>query len=371
MMNDCVYIGLQNNVWTLKRLSLLCYGQLGRYDCPSYYKLCAISRAAGILASRRKSFRRGLTPKDPYSLRPQLVSCYGFKVQDGSLGIPVGRRAYENIRLNPYTVKVLSSPGVRVRSFLLTPSTLSITVSKEVVMKKFTGTAGLDRNLSNLTYGNSERIVRYDLSNTLAIAQTTRSILSSFHRNDARIRQHIAQKYGKRRNQRTIRLLHQATKRIVEDANRNLEAIVMEKLQGMRRLYRKGNGQGKNYRARMNSWSFREAQRQIEYKAHWQGVPVVKVDPRGTSSHCGICGEILQLPQLSDLEHRRQLWCYNCQRWIDRDVNAAVNLSLRGRLRFDRSEGSPVEAMVEEREPRDATLILKVDGEKSSQQPKT
>ncbi len=371
MVNDSVYIGLQNNAWTLKRLSLLSYKQLDRYECPSYYKLCAISRAAGILASRRKSLKRGLTPRDPYSLRPQLVSCYGFKTQDGSLRIPVGRRAYENIRLNTYTVKVLSSPGVRVRSFLLTPNTVSITVSKEVVMKKFTGTAGLDRNLSNLTYGNRQRTVRYDLSKTVDIAQTTRSILSSFHRNDARIRQHIAQKYGKRRNQRTIRLLHQATKRIVEDANRNREAIVMEKLEGMRRLYRKGNGQGKNYRARMNSWSFREAQRQIEYKAHWQGVPVVKVDPRGTSSHCGICGEILQLPQLSDLEHGRQLWCYNCQRWIDRDVNAAVNLSLRGRLRFDRSEGSPVEAVVEEREPGDATLILKVDGEKSSQQPKT
>lgn len=371
MMNDCVYIGLQNNAWTLKRLSLLSYRQLARYECPSYYKLCAISRAAGILASRRKSLKRGHTPREPYSLRPQLVSCYGFKTQDGSLRIPVGRRAYENIRLNTYTVKVLSSPGVRVRSFLLTPSTVSITVSKEVVMNKCTRTAGLDRNLSNLTYGNSERIVRYDLSDTLAIAQTTRIILSSLRRNDGRIRQRIALKYGRRRNQRTIRLLHQATKRIVEDANNNGEGIVMEKLEGMRRLYRKGNGQGKNYRARMNSWNFAEAQRQIEYKALWQGVPTVKVDPRGTSSRCGKCGEILQLPQLSDLEHRRQLWCCNCQRWIDRDVNAAVNLSLRGRLRFDRSEGSPVEAVVEEREPRDATLILKVDGEKSSQQPKT
>ena len=40
-------------------------------------------------------------------------------------------------------------------------------------------------------------------------------------------------------------------------------------------------------------------------------------------------------------------------------------------MRFDRSEGSPGEAMVEEREPEKATLILTVDGEKSSQQLKT
>jgi len=43
----------------------------------------------------------------------------------------------------------------------------------------------------------------------------------------------------------------------------------MEDIQGIRKMYRKGNGQGTKYRAKMNPWSFYELQRQIEYKARW------------------------------------------------------------------------------------------------------
>ena len=61
MVNDSLRIGLVNDVSSLRRLSLLSYSQLAHYDSPSYYKLCAISRAAGILAARNKSVRRGLS----------------------------------------------------------------------------------------------------------------------------------------------------------------------------------------------------------------------------------------------------------------------------------------------------------------------
>jgi hypothetical protein len=55
MVNESIRIGLANDVSSLRKLSLLSYNQLAHYDSPSYYKLCAISRAAGILASRKKS----------------------------------------------------------------------------------------------------------------------------------------------------------------------------------------------------------------------------------------------------------------------------------------------------------------------------
>ena len=81
-MNDSIRIGLLNDTSSLRKLSLLAYNQLARYDSPSYYKLCAISRAAGILAARKKSTRRGFPSNVPYSTRPQLVSCYGFKIEN-------------------------------------------------------------------------------------------------------------------------------------------------------------------------------------------------------------------------------------------------------------------------------------------------
>src|ERR1700704_1094567 len=78
MVNESIRIGLANNVSSLRRLSLLSYNQLAQYDSPSCYKLCAISRAAGILQSMKKSLKRGFPTREPYAVRPQLISCYGF-----------------------------------------------------------------------------------------------------------------------------------------------------------------------------------------------------------------------------------------------------------------------------------------------------
>jgi len=83
MVNDSIRIGLVNNVSSLRSLSLLSYNQLAHYDSPSYYKLCAISRAAGIQAARKKSLKRGFPTRQPYAVRPFLVSCYGFKIKNG------------------------------------------------------------------------------------------------------------------------------------------------------------------------------------------------------------------------------------------------------------------------------------------------
>jgi len=85
MINDSIRIGLVNDVSSLRRLSLLSYSQLADYDSPSCYRLCAISRAAGILAARKKSIKRGFPTRQPYAFRAQLVSCYGFKAKNGGL----------------------------------------------------------------------------------------------------------------------------------------------------------------------------------------------------------------------------------------------------------------------------------------------
>src|SRR2546422_8517838 len=81
---------------------------------------------------------------------------------------------------------------------------------------------------------------------------------------------------------------------------------------------------------------------------------------RNTSKRCSICGyKTLESTQ-------RQLWCPKCRTFLDMDENAARNLAAGG-LRFN-PNGPSDEAMVEEREPKDATLILKVDGGKLSLQ---
>jgi putative transposase len=63
MVNDCIRIGLENNISTMKRQ------QLANYDVISYYRLCIIWHAAGILINRKKSVQCGkfqgtLMPED-------------------------------------------------------------------------------------------------------------------------------------------------------------------------------------------------------------------------------------------------------------------------------------------------------------------
>ena len=93
MLNDCIRIGLAENVTGLKSLSLKAYRQLSRYDVASYYKLCAISAATGILRNYRKAKRNNPHVREPYARRPRLTTCYGFKVRDGELSLPIHARS--------------------------------------------------------------------------------------------------------------------------------------------------------------------------------------------------------------------------------------------------------------------------------------
>jgi putative transposase len=343
MVNESLRIGMANDASSLRKLSLLSYNQLAQYDSPSCYKLCAISRAAGILAARKKSVRRGHATRTPYAIRPVLVSCYGFKIRNGRLEIPVSRGKRLSVPLTNHTLEVITQLGVKVRSFTLTRARLSLCIARDPPMIECASTVGVDRNLRNLTVGNDDQTNRYDLSKSVRIARTTTSIVASFRRDDDRIKTRIASKYGRRRTARTGHLFHNTTKTIVALAVERKTAIVLENIEGIRSLYRKGNGQGRKYRGRMNAWSFGEAQRQIEYKARWIGLPVIRLSRRETRSSsvsCPRCGERLQ----SDKRLVRKLWCSKCRVVMDRDKVAAVNLARRGRVRFARSRPPIIEA---------------------------
>jgi putative transposase len=245
--------------------------------------------------------------------------------------------------LTKHTVEIISQPDVKVRSFTLTRNRLSLCIARDTPVVECTSTVGVDRNLRNLTVGNEQETSHYDLSKTVRIAKTTVRIVSSFTRDDDRIRTAVASRYGQRRTARVGHLLHTATKTIVAVAVQGRTAIVLENIEGIRCLYGKGNGQGRKYRGRMNSWSFGEAQRQIEYKARWVGLPVIRLsrrETRGSSMTCPRCGERLQ----SDKRLERKLWCGKCRVVMDRDMVAAVNLARRGRVRFARSRPPIIEA---------------------------
>ena len=254
MVNNCIRIGLAENVTSLKSLSLKAYWQLEQYDAMSYYKLCAISKAAGILKNYRKAERRGKRVKQPYARRPQLTTCYGFKTCNDSLLLPIKPGNKIRIPLNHHALQVLSETGVTARSVTLTESTITVAYSKHVPTLEPSGLMGIDRNLGNVTVADSNgSITRHNLAQATEITAMYREVKSHLNRNDSRVRQRVYGKYGVRQRNRVRQLPHRASKQIIAEAKRSRSAVVMERLTGIRRLYRKGNGQGRDYRARMNA----------------------------------------------------------------------------------------------------------------------
>jgi IS605 OrfB family transposase len=131
---------------------------------------------------------------------------------------------------------------------------------------------------------------------------------------------------------------------MVEMGARNGAALTLEDLTNIRKMYRRGGGQGADYRFRLNSWPHGKAYRMLEYKSAWKGltmIPLTKAETYGSSSVHSACGEKLHRPEKGDAVHRRMLWCQPCKEWVDRDANAAVVLSQRGLARFASSLPRP------------------------------
>jgi len=289
MVNYCIHVGLENNITSRFQLINIVYHDLCN-GLHTWYILSAAEKACAILKNYRKAMHKNPDTQKPYVRKPFVsIGTKGYKIADGKLKVTLKPRQYLFVSLNKHTLKVLSEPDLKFGSITLTARTVAIAFSKEPAMVEPSGYIGVDRNLDNVTTASSNgEVVRYDLSEATRIKATYREVKSHFRRNDTRIRQRIFRKYGVKQRNKVNQILHHVSKDIVGKAKENQFGIILENLKGIRKLYRKGNGQGRNYRSRLNGWSFYELQRQTEYKAEWEGVKVVYVDARGTSSNCPI-----------------------------------------------------------------------------------
>lgn len=359
MVNECIRLGLDSNISTLGKFSSLHYKDLNKYQIQSKYKLTAMSQACGRLSQMKRSIREGKTPKSPYIQKSYLVSCYGFKISEMSLAIPIGDKKYINITLNHHTQQILSDKSLRVKSFVITQDSISLGIQRQVGEIKCNNTIGIDRNLRNITVGNHKKVIMYDTGDLPKIAYRTKKVTSSFKRNDRRTRQKIYSKLGSRRARRVKQFLNRISKDIVQKAKESNSMIILEDLKGIRKLYRKGNHRGRKYRAMMNSWPFYELQRQVQYKSAWEGIPVRFVSPMRTSILCPTCGSRTQ----EDRYQHRQLWCSSCKKSMDRDVVASMNISYKGLQKFCNPSGLSYETL--KGNLGDAMpIILRVDGSK-------
>ncbi len=119
------------------------------------------------------------------------------------------------------------------------------------------------------------------------------------------------------------KLNHEISKAIVLKAKHTKQGIALEDLTGIRSRVRVRKAD----RAARHSWSFFQLRIFIEYKAKMHGVAVVFVDPRNSSRQCSQCGHIAQ----SNRKSQSVFQCRQCGFSCHADINAARNLSVRGR----------------------------------------
>ena len=298
----------------------LAYPRLKEYGLHTHYILSACEVAYSV-------YRNKKTKSRPYIRQAFMkLTNQSYALNHLILRIPKRPRQfiYLTLQASEYQLSFIDDPALKRGSITLTGRAVSIALSKKIDQKQPRGHVGIDVNERNITWADSAgEVQKEDTSEVAELRERYREIRAKVARrtkNDVRVQRRLLSKYGKREKDRALHRIHLITKKIVEHAKTNQFGIVMEKLKGIRKLYRRGNGQGKSLRGRLNSWAFSEIQRQVEYKARWEGIPVTYVNPRGTSSKCPNCGS-----SLTRLEGRR-LMCPSRIQTEDRDVVASKNI---------------------------------------------
>lgn len=118
-------------------------------------------------------------------------------------------------------------------------------------------------------------------------------------------------------------LNHQISRQIIDLALAYAHPVIcLERLDGIRNRTRGS----KRFNRMMSSWSFRQLTDFIRYKAAREGIPVLLVDPRGTSKTCPRCGHATR----SNRPQQGRFRCVACGYEANADLVAARNIAARG-----------------------------------------
>jgi len=336
MVNEAVKVALEQRITSRFRLIRAVHGPFKHYGLHTHYALSACEVACGLIRNRKRR-------KTPYVRGAFLkLDNQTFKIQGNVLRIPVKPRQFIEmpLRMGEYQKSFLSDATLKLGSVTVTASTVTVVFSKTAEAIEPKGYVGIDVNERSLDYATSEgELFNYDLSELPRIHHVyfkkRRDIQRRFC-GDRRKSKKLQAKYRIREKHRTEQLMHRVSKIVVEKAKEKAFGIILENIKHIRKAVNrkvlgvnKFNGKvqhiskhSKKLKRRLNSWSFRKLQNFIEYKAKWEGVSVIYVNPGGTSQTCPICGW-----RKKAREPNGQLFtCPRCGWKMDRHLNAAINL---------------------------------------------
>lgn len=303
----------------------------------SQWVISALKTATGIVHQFNRRKRKGKTKRP--KLRKPFVSLnpHLFKVAwNGTwLRVTILKSAHD---LEPIVFEF--RPHHRYRLMLerwrngeatmgqitLTPDTISIPIKFPPVPTYQPVTViGIDSNENSLDCFNPQtgELITIDISEVARINRDydRRVRKATKGKNNPKAKKKIQQKYGFLRKERTKQIWFLTALALIQMAGRAQAALALENLNGMKLNLRRVS---KRMRQRLlNHWSIMTFHRILMAKAAEYGVPVVLINPQGTSKTCPICGECLR---------GQDKKCPTCG--LSRHYVAAINIARRGLEKF-------------------------------------
>jgi putative transposase len=328
MVNFCIDYAYRRRITSYAKLRKGVYEEWKRrwsFSTHFCHSACKIALAM-LKTYRRKRREDKLEAKKLFmQLDPQLYKFYGDKIR---ISIKPRKFIFIDLKYGEYQKRFIDAwreGKLKTGEITVNETKVIIPFKKEVDMQNPKDWIAIDINESNVTAVSSNpHILKIDHE-----LRTIHTTYFNVRRNVQRLAKHkpmtaqrLLKKYSGREKARAKDLCHKISREVVDFAKQHGFGILMEDLKGIRKRINKG----RMLNRRLHSWNFRKLQFYIEYKAKLEGLPVVYVNPKGTSTLCPICGE-----KLIASNGHRQLKCSKCGYEEDRDVTACLNmLRMRG-----------------------------------------
>ena len=342
-VNNAIRAGLQAHVTSRNALARLAYKHF-REEHPKMYAqhlVSAFEVAGGILKNHRRRVRKGNADHVPYVRRLCMKAenqAYKLDRENGVIDLPIRARCHVELQLvlSNYHRRYLDDAGYSLGSLTLLPDRAIVAFRKDAP-KPFVPESALsldtnERSLDGVfAKGDDIMVVKAEFSDVAIMQQRhhdRRRRLQKKKAHDRRTARDLCRREGTREHHRIEYRLHQVANAVLAFAEGQRSAIVLEDLTGFKPR------KDKDLNRRLSLWPRRKLHSIIEYKAHWRGVPVFKVDPRNSSKTCPMCGRIRDSRMGAEFE------C-ECGWRLDRHINASLNLlqtaisnGMAGGLRF-------------------------------------
>ena len=282
------------------------YGELRRtYKLPAQLAIRAISKASEAY-KRDKSIQPTFRPEGAIVYDPRVMSFKGLThvsllTLSGRVLIPFLMGSYQESRLGAIKGQA---------DLLYRNGVFSLAVTLDVptpTPDQPTDTLGVDLGIVNIaTDSTGETFNGEQVEKTRQRMLNLRTALQKKGTKSAK--RHLKRLRGREACFRKD-VNHRISKRIVQKAKANKQAIALEELRHIRT--RTERTVRHSQRAKQSSWSFWQLRFFLSYKAALAGVSLHLVDPRNTSRTCSECGHCAQA-------------CGHCD---NADRNAAINIS--------------------------------------------